>query len=396
MFQSKEPISSSRNRNRSRNARSLQPAVYARSIVAFTPTPAIIEELMAKARTSIEGLASTEKVIEIFRHNPECISVFARGGYTDDTTGNAMGFLAFLPLTEDGHAALFDGRLATGDPDLRFICRQHERPAAVYHWGVMNGPETAGGIAHVFERMTSAKYRGLPMYCRAANERALQFFLNIGFVQGATFKRHYLKDLMHLPMQAPPVASYDSYVPGVEAGSCGIKVVHDMSELTMVLAMRAAAYIGEQGIPYREDVDGNDLSATHLIGYVGDEPAGCVRIRWFAGFAKVERLAVLPRFRRTRLAFKLVQAAIDLGRAKGYTHFYGHAAADVAPLWERFGFVRRSGEGIRYLTDTTYFEGDLIVPAKADALTPQSGPAVLIRPEGRWHEPSHLEGRIDT
>ncbi len=140
MFQSKEPIASARNRNRGRNARSLQPSVYARSIVAFTPTPAIIQALMAKAQVLIDGLASTEKVIEIFRYNPECISVFARGGYTDDTTGTAMGFLAFLPLTAEGHAALFDGRLDTGDPDLKFICRQHERPAAIYHWGVMTGP----------------------------------------------------------------------------------------------------------------------------------------------------------------------------------------------------------------------------------------------------------------
>lgn len=394
MFQSKEPVTTNRARNRARNARSLPTAVYARSIVAYTPTPTIIRELMVKARESIEGLASTETVLAVLDHNPECIFVLARGGYASEATVEPLGFLAFLPLNEDGHAALFDGRLDTGRPDLRYICRQHERPAAIYHWGVMAGPETAGGISLVFERLTSNKYRGLPMYCRAANDRAHQFFVSIGFVDGASYGHHYVRELMHCPMHPPAVASYDSYVAGAEPGAIGIKVVHELGELSMVLAVRAAAYIGEQSIPYREDVDGNDLSSTHLIGYVGDEPAGCVRIRWFAGFAKVERLAVLPRFRRTRLAFRLIQAAIDLGRAKGYTHFYGHAADDVAPLWERFGFVRRAGDGIRYLTEKTYFEGDLIVAPAPDALTPQAGASVLVRPEGRWHDVSHIEGRI--
>ena len=39
--------------------------------------------------------------------------------------------------------------------------------------------------------------------------------------------------------------------------------------------MRSAVYIGEQECPYEEEFDGNDLAATHLIGYVGNEPAGC-------------------------------------------------------------------------------------------------------------------------
>ncbi len=57
-------------------------------------------------------------------------------------------------------------------------------------------------------------------------------------------------------------------------------------------------------MPYEEEFDGNDFSSTHLLGYVGDEPAGCLRIRYFASFAKIERLAVRHEFRHTRLAFQ--------------------------------------------------------------------------------------------
>ena len=85
-----------------------------------------------------------------------------------------------------------------------------------------------------------------------------------------------------------------------------------------VTSIRSAVYMSEQECPYDEEFDGNDFSATHLIGYVGNEPAGCLRVRYFADFAKIERLAVRKEFRKTRLAFQIVRAGIELCRAKGY------------------------------------------------------------------------------
>jgi len=34
-------------------------------------------------------------------------------------------------------------------------------------------------------------------------------------------------------------------------------------------------------------------TATHLVGYVGAEPAATLRLRYFGDFVKIERLAVL-------------------------------------------------------------------------------------------------------
>src|ERR1700739_1083626 len=86
-----------------------------------------------------------------------------------------------------------------------------------------------------------------------------------------------------------------------------IRIARDPSDLMLVTAIRSAVYMAEQDCPYDEEFDGNDFAATHLIGYVGSEPAGCLRIRHFADFAKIERLAVRHEFRSTRLAFKLVR-----------------------------------------------------------------------------------------
>ncbi len=100
-----------------------------------------------------------------------------------------------------------------------------------------------------------------------------------------------------------------------------------------VMTIRSAVYMAEQECPYDEEFDGNDFSATHLIGYVGNEPAACLRIRYFADFAKIERLGGSARVSKTRLAFQLVRAAIELCRAKGYRKIYGHAQKRLLNFW---------------------------------------------------------------
>lgn len=377
-----------------RHLRDMDIGRYARALVAYTPTPAIIERLMEIARGRINGLADIGVVLEVMRHNPETVSVFARGAWQPEIAEQPLGFLAHLPLNADGVDALFDGRLDTSSPNLDFICRQSEKPTAIYFWGLLTDPATAGGIALVMERMTSDKYRTLPIYCKAANEQARQLFLSLGFTDGATHRGLYMPHIMTCgfvnsdPEPRPP---FDTYRPGAESHVLGIKVVHDADELLKVRAVRAATYLAEQNTPYSEDVDGNDFSATHLLGYVGDEPAGCIRLRYFAGFVKLERLAVLSRFRRTRLALSLVKAAIEFARMKGYVRFYGQAEAGVIKLWAHFGFVPREGPGLRYLTKRIYFEGDLQVPAHPEPLSPYSGAEVLLRPEGQWDRPGTLE-----
>ena len=350
---------------------------------------------MLSAKDHIQGLSQLESVLRVMCHNPDTVYVFSRGCWQPDVADQPLGFVAHLPLNTIGVDKLFSGELDTGNPDLACICKQHERPAAIYFWGIMITPAVAGGMALVMERMTSDKYRGLPLYCKAANKKAHELFLTLGFRDGAEHKGRRESHIMNcaLPEEVQePTIPFDSYRPGSAADVVGIKVVHDVEELIRVRAVRAATYLAEQDMPYAEDVDGNDLTATHLIGYVGDEPAGCIRIRYFAGFVKLERLAVLARFRRSRAAFALVRAAIAFCQVKGYSRFYGHAEGDSVKLWKRFGFVVRDGDGLQYLTNRRYFEGDLELPPACDALSAQSGPEILVRTEGRWDRPGVLEG----
>ena len=75
------------------------------------------------------------------------------------------------------------------------------------------------------------------------------------------------------------------------------KLAMRMEDSLQAFAVRAACFIGELDVPYSEEFDGHDFGATHIIAYVGDEPVGTLRVRWFQSFAMPERLAVIQRFR---------------------------------------------------------------------------------------------------
>jgi predicted GNAT family N-acyltransferase len=150
-------------------------------------------------------------------------------------------------------------------------------------------------------------------------------------------------------------------------------------------------YIGEQECPYEEEFDGNDHAAAHMLGYVGEEPAACLRIRYFADFAKLERLAVRKEFRHTVVSFQLVRAAIELCRAKGYRRIYGHAQKRLLNFWRRFGAKPFPGAKEFTFSDFDYVEVLGEFDPIPHAVRIGSDPYVIIRPEGRWHEPGVLE-----
>src|SRR3979409_1499545 len=119
--------------------------------------------------------------------------------------------------------------------------------------------------------------------------------------------------------------------------SISIRIARDPNDLMLVTAIRAAVYLAEQDCPIEEEFDGNDLVAAHFIGFIGGEPAACLRVRFFGEFAKLERLAVRHQFRRSRISFKLVQASFDYIKRKGFKKVYGHGQDRLGDVWGRLG-----------------------------------------------------------
>ena len=187
---------------------------------------------------------------------------------------------------------------------------------------------------------------------------------------------------------------YKDRAPRPNSRPITIKVANSLDDLMQVFMIRSAVYMSEQSCPYREEFDGNDFCGSHLIGYYGDEPASSLRIRYFADFAKLERLAVRKEYRRSRLAFDTVHAGIRLVQKKGYRRIYGHARDGLAGFWARFGAKEKRAGRSFVFSDHLYKEMIIDVPPGEDSITVDTDPYVIIRPEGQWEYPGVLEASV--
>ncbi len=176
-----------------------------------------------------------------------------------------------------------------------------------------------------------------------------------------------------------------------EKKSFGVKVVHSLQELMHVISIRSAVFMSEQSCPFAEEFDGNDFSSTHIVAYYGHEPAACIRVRCFADFAKLERLAVRHEYRSSRVGFQIVRAAIEFARKKGYVKIYGHAQDRLVNFWSRFGASPMKGRRKFSFSDFGYTEMLLVAKPHPDPIDLAADPFLLIRPEGQWHIRGVLE-----
>jgi len=170
-----------------------------------------------------------------------------------------------------------------------------------------------------------------------------------------------------------------------------VRIARSFDDLLMVYAVRSAVYIAEQECPFAEEFDGNDHCATHLIGFMDGEPAGCMRARFFHDFVKFERLAVLKKFRKSSLAFELCRSGIDLARRKGFRRLYAHSREGLEGFYARFGATAMASDRKLSFSGFNYTEMLLEMEPSQDAITLDSGGYVILRPEGDWDRPGILE-----
>lgn len=361
-----------------------------KNLVMFEPTEEDLAHVLAMARLSIPGITGTEEVLRVVRFNPICALALARRSRFNPQSPVAEGLIACLPLNALGLQMLALGSFNAASPDLRLLAGPDERPAGIYIWAMFAPGPLAGGAALFMERMAIPQYSGVNFYSRSTTEAGRKFHEVVGFNLGGTVGSISAPHLW-IFQRAPQAPLYDSYVPGAAPGEIGVTVARNFEDLGRVIAMRSAVYIGEQECPYDEEYDGNDLAATHLLVYVGDEPAGCLRVRFFADFAKIERLVVRKEFRKTRAAFHVVRAGFKLCQAKGYRRVYGHSQTRLVNFWSRFGFRVMEGGKKFVFSDFDYVEIVADIEPDADAVRIGCDPYVIIRPEGRWHKPGILE-----
>lgn len=325
-------------------------------------------------------LASDEVIQSIIRRNPDVLRVLRSGKERSDVAG----LVAYLPLNLLGAEALTAGRFDSFCPDPQWIARVGEAPEAVYLWLVYMPAKFGRAIRAITNIFDEISPLGCPLFSRSVTDHSRRLAKAMGFEEAVTYFPQCRPELIVIfPERKPEPQNHSKIIT--------TKIARNFEDMCQIISVRSATYIAEQYCYYREEFDGNDFCSTHIIGYINDDPAGCVRLRFFASFAKIERLAVRADYRNSRLAFALARQAIHHCRKKGYDKIYGHARLDLIHFWKLFGFIRRGGRPDFSFANIKYTELELNCQPLSDAISLEDDPMILIRPEGDWHQPGPLD-----
>jgi hypothetical protein len=142
---------------------------------ARAPRPDEIGPMLALAAAAIGApLASVEAVGAVAAHDPESVWLFERAGH-------AVGTFAMLHLNAAGVAALEAGRLDLRAPPVGALAEPSERPAGIYFWAMFARGRAAAGVATVFQRLRTGRYRGVDLYALPYTADGRRFADRLGF-----------------------------------------------------------------------------------------------------------------------------------------------------------------------------------------------------------------------
>src|SRR5215468_7478848 len=201
-------------------------------LVVFSASFQDIETLIPRARKAMGAGAANQVIHRVARHNPDSLWGIARSNRyaTGDTA--ADGYVAFLMLSEEGADQLLSGELDATNPSLHLLSRQHEKPAAIYFWGVYAPGTIAGGVPLVFEKTWTPLHRDAPIFARPVTIEGLRLAESLGFRRGAKFRGKAASKFHMYPRGASikeTRAIYADYL-GLDDDGVSITVVRSIEE----------------------------------------------------------------------------------------------------------------------------------------------------------------------
>jgi len=129
-----------------------------------------------------------------------------------------------------------------------------------------------------------------------------------------------------------------------------VNKVTGTESLEKVFAIRREVFVGEQNCPPELEWEFEEES-NHFLATVDGESAGACRWRKTDKGCKLERFAVLSKFRGFGVGQAMVQAVLE-DLPKDADYIYLHAQIQAVPLYLKFGFKKTGPEfeeaGIRH------------------------------------------------
>ncbi len=120
-----------------------------------------------------------------------------------------------------------------------------------------------------------------------------------------------------------------------------VRHIESPGELDDVFRIRHIVFVEGQDVPPDREWDGLDREAEHVIALADGIPAGCGRIRFPDGKAKIERLAVLSEYQGAGIGSAVMEYLVEYGWKRGVDEIYLHAQLTTLDFYSRFCFAPR-------------------------------------------------------
>ena len=115
-----------------------------------------------------------------------------------------------------------------------------------------------------------------------------------------------------------------------------VKIVKSRSEKELVLSIRKDVFIRGLNIPEYLEIDKNEDMATYVLAYVKNKPVGTARWRKTKKGIKLERFAVLEKYRSNGIGAKMTK--FILKNLKENKLIYLYAQDSAIKFYEKLGF----------------------------------------------------------
>lgn len=121
-----------------------------------------------------------------------------------------------------------------------------------------------------------------------------------------------------------------------------IKKVATPQELEEAFRVRINVFVKEQGVPQENEIDQNEEKSEHVILSDAGKIIGTGRVRYFGSLAKLERICVLPEYRKSQAGRMIVEGLELLAKAKGMTKAKLHGQTQAEGFYHKQGYKTSS------------------------------------------------------
>ncbi|RLF30041.1 MAG: GNAT family N-acetyltransferase [Thermoplasmata archaeon] len=118
-----------------------------------------------------------------------------------------------------------------------------------------------------------------------------------------------------------------------------IRPIKNKEELLHIINIRKQVFVKEQQVPLHLEIDGLDTKARHIIVYLHGKPIGCARIRTEKEYVRLERIAIIKKYREKGYGKQLINYLINYCKHNmGAKNIRIHSQIHAADFYKKQGF----------------------------------------------------------